>query len=87
MTALSKITQQNVNHRLSPTKIMRPFQRVFIDWLDLTGGRDGYQGDGKAVRRTMTITCKDLVLAYLTSSNGQSSFKRILTLYMSCKDP
>lgn len=71
--ALSKITQQNVNHGLSLSKSTIPFYRVFIDWHDLKEGWDGYQGDGRVVRRVMLITCEatNLVLAYFTYSNGE----------------
>lgn len=78
--ALSKITQQNVNHGLSLTKSTTPFYRVLIDWHDLKEGWDGYQGDGRVVRRVMLITCEatNLVLAYFTYSNGEKENWRII---------
>ena len=46
--ALSKITQQILRLPLA-NRSTQPFYRVFVDWLDLEEGWDGYQGDGALV--------------------------------------
>jgi GAG-pre-integrase domain len=48
--ALAKITRQ-ISRRPDPNKSTRPFHQVHIDWSDLDEGWDGYQGDGRIVRR------------------------------------
>ena len=67
--ALSKITQQI--SRLPPAnKATRPFYRVFVDWLDLADGWNGYQGDGALVRRIMVVVCEatGMAICYFTQS-------------------
>ena len=51
---LSKICQQ-ISQGLSANKATGPFYRVFIDWLDLEKGWNGYQGDRTVVFRVMVI--------------------------------
>jgi hypothetical protein len=66
--AVSKITQQIVHYPAS-TKATRPFYRIHVDWHDLGEGWDGYQGDGRIVRRCIFLTCEatGMVLAYFTT--------------------
>ena len=66
--ALAKIKQQ-ISRRPDPNKSTKPFHRVHIDWFDLDEGWDGYQGDGRIVRRCVLITCEasGMVLAYFTT--------------------
>lgn len=44
-----KISQQI--SRPPANKATQPFYRIFIDWLDLEEGWNGYQGNGAIVRR------------------------------------
>ena len=66
--ALAKITQQ-ISRRPDPNKSTRPFHRIHIDWFDLEHGWDGYQPDGKLVRRCVIITCEatGMILTYFTT--------------------
>lgn len=77
--ALAKITQQ-ISRRPDPNKSTRPFQQVHIDWFDLEEGWDGYQGDGRIVRRCVLITCEatGMVLAYFTTSSREDENLPIL---------
>ena len=77
--ALAKIIQQ-ISRRPDPNKSTRPFQRVHIDWFDLQEGWDGYQGDGRIVRRCVLITCEatGIVLGYFTNSSREDENLPIL---------
>lgn len=50
--ALSKISQQ-ISRRPPANKALRPFYHVFVDWIGLDEGWDGYQRDGTIVGRVM----------------------------------
>ena len=78
--ALSKITQQ-ISCLPPANKAMRPFHRVFIDWLDLNEGWDGYQGDGALVRRIMIAVCKatGMAMTYFTQSSKESENLSLVT--------
>jgi hypothetical protein len=66
--ALAKITRQ-ISRRPDPNKATRPFYRVHLDWFDLEEGWDGYQHDGRTVRRVLLLTCEatGMILAYFTT--------------------
>src|SRR6266516_2093696 len=55
--------------RPDPNKATRPFYRVHLDWFDLEEGWDGYQFDGRTVRRVLLLTCEatGMTLAYFTT--------------------
>ncbi len=55
--AMFKISQQ-VSRRPPSNQSTRPFQRVYIDWLDLEDGWDSYQGNGVVVRRAIMAVCE-----------------------------
>ncbi len=66
---LSKVTQQ-ISRRLSANKATRPIYQVFINWLDLEEGYDGYQEDVAIVRRGIVIICETtgMAITYFTQS-------------------
>jgi hypothetical protein len=66
--AMAKITRQ-ISRRPNPNKATRPFYRIHLDWFDLEEGWDGYQHDGRLVRRCLLITCEatGLTIAYFTT--------------------
>jgi hypothetical protein len=66
--ALAKITQQ-ISRRPDPNKATKPFYRVHLDWFDLKEGWDGYQHDGRLVRRCLLLVCEatGMTLAYFTT--------------------
>ena len=53
---------------------MRPFYRVYIDWLDLEDGWDSYQGNGAVVRRAIVAICEatGMAVTYFTQSAKKS---------------
>lgn len=55
--AMSNISQQ-VSRCLSANQSTRPFQKVYVDWLNLKDGGDSYQSDGAIVRQVMMAVCK-----------------------------
>ena len=65
--AMSKITRKPF---LQPAqnKATIPFHQISIDAHDLSEGWDGYQGDGRLVRRAIFITCEatGFVVGYFT---------------------
>ena len=71
--AVSKISQQ-VSRRLPANQSMRPFHRVYIDWLNLEDGWDSYQGNGAVVRRAMVAICEatGMAVTYFTQSAKES---------------
>jgi GAG-pre-integrase domain len=70
--ALAKITQQ-ISRRPDPNKSTRPFHKVHIDWFDLEHGWDGYQPEGRLVRRCVIIICEatGIALTYFTTSSKE----------------
>jgi hypothetical protein len=70
--ALAKITRQ-ISRRPDPNKSTRPFHQVHIDWSDLDEGWDGYQSDGRIVRRCLHITCEATgnVITYFTTCSRE----------------
>src|SRR6266436_2469008 len=66
--AMAKITRQ-ISRRPNTNKASRPFYRIHLDWFDLEEGWDGYQYDGRLVRRCLLITCEatGMTLAYFTT--------------------
>ena len=66
--ALAKITQQ-ISCRPNPNKAARPFYRVHLDWFNLEEGWDGYQYDGRLVRRCLLLVCEamGMTLVYFTT--------------------
>ena len=67
--AMAKITKQ-ISRRPDPHKSTKPFHTIHVDWFDLEEGWDGYQSDGRIVRRCMIMTCEatGMTLAYFTTS-------------------
>ena len=67
--AMAKITKQ-ISRRPDPHKSTKPFHTIHVDWFDLEEGWDGYQPDGRIVRRCMIMTCEatGMTLAYFTTS-------------------
>ena len=55
--AMAKITRQ-ISHRPNPNKATQPFYHIHLDWFDVEEGWDGYQYDGRIVRRCLLITCE-----------------------------
>ena len=78
--ALSKITQQ-ILRLLPANQSTRPFYRVFINWLDLNEGWNGYQGDGALVRHVMVAVCKatGMAMTYFTQSSKESKNLPLIT--------
>lgn len=70
--ALAKITQQ-ISRRPDPNKATRPFYRVHLDWFDLEAGWDGYQYDGRLIRRCLLLVCEatGMTLAYFTTCSKE----------------
>ena len=77
--AIAKITRQ-ISRRPSSNKATRPFYRVHLDWFDLEEGWDGYQYDGRLVRRCLLITCEatGMTLAYFTTCSKENENLPIL---------
>ena len=71
--AVSKISQQ-ISRRSPANQSMRPFHRVYIDWLDLEDSWDSYQGNGTVVRRAMVAICEatGMAVTYFTQSAKES---------------
>ena len=67
--AMAKITRQ-ISRRPDPNKSTKPFHTIHVDWFDLEEGWDGYQPDGRLVRRCMIMTCEatGMTLTYFTTS-------------------
>ena len=78
--AVSKITQQ-ISRVPPANKSTRPFHRVYINWLDLDKGWDGYQGDGGLVRRVMVAVCEatGMAMTYFTQSSKESENLLLIT--------
>ena len=68
-----KISQQ-ISRRPSVNQSTRPFHKVYIDWLNLENGWDGYQIDGVVVRRARVAVCKAtrMAVTYFTQSAKES---------------
>ncbi len=71
--AVSKISQQ-VSRRPPSNQSIRPFHKVYIDWLDLEDGWDSYQGDRDVVRRATVAVYKvtGMAVTYFTQSDKES---------------
>ena len=71
--AMAKITRQ-ISRRPNPNKATRPFYRIHLDWFDLEEGWDGYQYDGRLVRRCLLLTCEAtrMTLAYFTTCTKEN---------------
>jgi hypothetical protein len=70
--AMAKITRQ-ISRRPDSNKSTKPYHRVHIDWFDLQEGWDGYQHDGKLVRRCVLTICKatGMTLSYFTTCSKE----------------
>ena len=65
---MAKIIRQ-ISRQPNPNKATQPFYRIHLNWFDLEEGWDGYQHDGRLVRRCLLITCEatGMTLTYFTT--------------------
>ena len=70
--AMAKVTRQ-ISRRPDPNKSTRPFHRVHINWFDLQEVWDGYQYDGRLVRRCVLMICEatGMTLSYFTACSKE----------------
>ena len=70
---MAKITRQ-IFRRPSPNKATKPFYRIYLDWFDLEEGWDGYQYDGRVIRRYLLMTCEatGMTQAYFTTCSKEN---------------
>ena len=70
---VSKISQQ-MSRRPPSNQSTRPFQKVYIDWLDLENGWDRYQGDQAVVKRAMVVLSEatEMAVTYFMQSAKES---------------
>ena len=71
--ALSKISQQ-VSRRPPANQSTCPFQRVYIDWINLEDFWDRYKSNGTLVRRAMVAVYEaiEMAIIHFTQSDKES---------------
>lgn len=83
--ALSKISQQ-ISPQPPANKSIRPFYRIFVNWLDLEKSWDTYKGNGAIVRQAILLICEAIGMAitYFTQSAKENENLLLLQDFMIC---